>query len=135
MAHVIKMGRVTLNFLTNEEARQKYGQSMVFVSNTAPSSGKPSSGKPKSPQKKKAKLSKAGHDSRAKKATAPTKRMRERSSLEARPAASVDPIMEELKLLKLPVTRENYLMLMLDDVPEGPLDPEIEAQLPPRLRL
>lgn len=50
------------------------------------------------------------------------------------PQASMDPILEELQILGWPVTRENYLLLMLDDVPKGPLDPELEMQLPPKLR-
>ena len=52
------------------------------------------------------------------------------------PLSGSDPILQELKRLGSPLTRENYLSLMdptLD--PTEPLDAEIEASLPAQIQV
>ena len=52
---------------------------------------------------------------------------------ESRPQSGKDPVVQQLKELGLPVTRENYLLLNYGkDVPE--MTPELEAELPEILR-
>lgn len=46
------------------------------------------------------------------------------------------PILEQMKLDGVPLTREGYLALALpDEDPDEPLDPELEAQLPRQFRM
>ena len=52
---------------------------------------------------------------------------------ESRPRSGSDPVVQQLKELGLPVTRENYLLLNYGkDVPE--MTAELEAELPEILR-
>ena len=51
------------------------------------------------------------------------------------PRTGPDPIVEHLKSLGRPVTREAYLAFAYPEGVEEPLDAELEAMLPPELRL
>jgi len=51
------------------------------------------------------------------------------------PSVTLDPFVQRMVLLGIPVTRRNYLRIVAPEAEPTDLDAELEASLPPELQL